>query len=44
MSLPLSRKRGAPVLQVKLYGDDGLLRESGTLVTDHNGKWCRCAD
>ena len=44
MSLPLSRKRGAPVLQVKLYGDDGLLRESGTVVTDHSGKWCRCAD
>ena len=44
MSLPLSRKRGAPVLQVKLYGDDGLLRESGTVVTDHSGKWCPCAD
>jgi hypothetical protein len=44
ISLPLSRKRRAPVLQVKLYGDDGLLRESGTLVTDHSGKWCRCAD
>lgn len=44
MSLPLSRKRGAPVLQVKLYGEDGLLRESGTVVTDRNGKWSRCAD
>ena len=44
MSLPLSRKRGAPVLQVKLYGEDGLLRESGTVVTDRSGKWSRCAD
>jgi len=44
MSLPLSRKRGAPVLQVKLYGDDGLLRESGTVTTDQNGKWSRCTD
>jgi hypothetical protein len=44
MSLPLSRKRGAPVLQVKLYGDDGLLRESGTVTTDQSGKWSRCAD
>ena len=44
MSLPLSRERGAPVLQVNLYGDDGSLRESGTLMPDQTGKWCRCAD
>jgi hypothetical protein len=44
MSLPLSRERGAPVLQVKLYGEDGLLRESGNMMTDHTGNWCRCAD
>jgi hypothetical protein len=44
MSLPLSRKRGAPVLHVKLYGDDGLLRESGTVTADPSGKWSRCAD
>jgi hypothetical protein len=40
MSLPSSRKRGAPVLQVNLYGDDGSLRESGTVMTDQTGKWC----
>jgi hypothetical protein len=44
VSLPLSRKRGAPVLQVNLYGEDGSLRESGTLMTDQSGKWCRCVD
>jgi hypothetical protein len=44
VSLPLSRERGAPVLQVNLYGDDGSLRESGTLMTDQSGKWCRCVD
>jgi hypothetical protein len=44
MSLPLSRKRGAPVLQVNLYGDDGALRESGTVIEDQSGKWRRCAD
>jgi len=44
MSLALSRKRGAPVLQVKLFGDDGLLRESGTVTTDQSGKWSRWAD
>jgi hypothetical protein len=37
MALALSRKRGAPVLQVKLFGDDGLLRESGTVTADP--KW-----
>jgi hypothetical protein len=44
MSFALSRERGAPVLQIDLYGDDGLLRESATLTTDPTGKWCRCAD
>jgi hypothetical protein len=44
MSLPLSRERGAPVLHVKRYGDEGSLRESATLMTDQTGKWCRCAD
>jgi len=44
MSLPLSRERGAPVLQVMLYGDDGGLRDSGTWTTDPQGKWIRCAE
>jgi hypothetical protein len=44
MSLALSRERGAPVLQINLYGDDGALRESATMTTDQDGKWRRCAD
>ena len=41
MSRPLSRERGAPVLQVSLYGDDGRLRDRGSWVPDQCGKWCR---
>ena len=45
MSLPLSRERGTPVLQVNLYGDDGGLKDSGTWIADRqHGKWRRCAD
>ena len=44
MSRPLSRERGAPVLQVNLYGGDGSLRESAALTNDPTGKWQRCAD
>ncbi len=44
MSLELSRERGAPVLQVSVYGDDGSLKESATLMTDPSGKWRRCAE
>ena len=44
MSLPLSRERGAPVLQVNLYGDDGGLQDSANMMTDQSGKWRRCAD
>jgi hypothetical protein len=43
MSGPLSRERGAPVLQVNLYGDDGGLRDRGTWMPDQHGKWCRSA-
>lgn len=41
MSGPLSRERGAPVLQVRLYGDDGRLRDCGSWMPDQYGKWCR---
>lgn len=44
MSLPLSRKRGTPVLQVSIYREDGQLKESGLWMTDPDGKWRRCAD
>jgi len=43
MSRPLSRERGAPVLDVSLYGDDGRLRDRGSWVPDQHGKWCRDA-
>jgi len=39
----LSRERGAPVLQVNVYGDDGGLRDCGTWTPDQHGKWCRSA-
>ena len=41
MSRPLSRERGAPVLQVSIYGDDGGLRDRGSWIPDQQGKWCR---
>ena len=41
---PLSRERGAPVLQVSLYGEDGELRDRGSWMPDQHGKWCRDAD
>jgi hypothetical protein len=41
ISRPLSRECGAPVLQVRLYGDDGGLRDSGAWMPDQCGKWCR---
>ena len=43
MCRPLSRERGAPVLQVSLYGDDGGLRDRGSWMPDQHGKWCRDA-
>jgi hypothetical protein len=43
VSRPLSRKRGAPVLQVSRYGDDGGLQDRGSWMPDQHGKWCRDA-
>ena len=43
MCRPLSRERGAPVLQVSLYGSDGELRDRGSWMPDQHGKWCRDA-
>ena len=42
MSLGLSRERGAPVLQVNSYGEDGVLKETGHWTADRDGKWGRC--
>jgi hypothetical protein len=44
MSLPLSRERGAPVLQVNSYAEGGELTDAGFWVSDHEGGWRRCAD
>ena len=41
MCRPLSRDRGAPVLQVSLYGSDGELQERGSWVPDQHGRWYR---
>lgn len=43
MSLPLSRERGSPVLELKYYREHGL-RESGRWVIDRDAKWSRCTD
>jgi hypothetical protein len=43
-SLNLSRERGAPVLQVSRYGDDGTIEASGCWLADQKGTWHRCAD
>jgi len=44
MSLELSRERGAPVLQVNRYTEDGGLDESGRWIADPHGLWSRCTD
>lgn len=44
MSLPSSRERGTPVLQVSLYAEDASLQDSGSWTTDPRGNWNRCAD
>jgi hypothetical protein len=43
MSLPLSRERGAPVLMVRLYNEEGEVMDSGTWRYQL-GSWSRCAD
>ena len=44
MSLPLSRERGAPVLTVSKYSEQGSLQEAGQWTVDREGNWRRCAD
>jgi hypothetical protein len=43
MSLSLSRERGAPVMQVDIYDEDGL-KDSSSWAPDRDGTWRRCAD
>ena len=42
MSLPLSRERGVPVLQVDQHDEHGELKDSGTWMVDPEGAWRRC--
>ena len=44
MSMPLSRKRGTPVLQVCLYNNDGSLKDSDSWTTDPEGTWQRSGE
>jgi len=43
MLLPLSRERGAPVLQVDVYDEDGPT-QSGLWMIARDGKVSRCSD
>jgi hypothetical protein len=43
MSMPLSRQRGAPVVQVDLYSDDGST-DSGLWTPSSDGGWRRCVN
>jgi len=42
LSLERSRERGRPVLEVRSYGDDGLLEESATWLRTRADQWERC--
>jgi hypothetical protein len=44
ISLPQSRERGAPVLQVDVYNEVGEMLEAGRWLPDHHGRWRRCAE
>src|SRR5579862_8567270 len=41
MSMPLSRERGSPVLEMKHYQGDGL-KETAYWVVDRQANWQRC--
>ncbi len=42
LSLERSRERGRPVLEVRSYGEDGLLEESAAWVCTRADQWERC--
>ena len=44
MSLALSRERGAPVIVVRQYNEDGEVTDSATWRFDATGTWTRCHD
>ena len=41
LSVALSRERGAPVLEVDLFDENGEHKDSGTWDVDEEGKWRR---
>ncbi|MGH8142182.1 MAG: hypothetical protein ACREU2_06670 [Steroidobacteraceae bacterium] len=43
MSMPLSRERGSPVVQMTYYREHGL-RETGVWFIDREAKWHRCVE
>ena len=43
MSLSLSRERGAPVMLVDIYDEEGL-KESSSWAPDRDGAWERCPE
>jgi hypothetical protein len=44
MSLPLSRLRGKPVLQVSFYGAEGQLKDTGFWAPGQQATWQRCTE
>jgi hypothetical protein len=44
MSLPLSRVRGKPVLQVSFYGADGQVEDAGFWAPGQEATWQRCTE
>jgi hypothetical protein len=43
MSLPLSRERGSPVLEMRSYREDGL-KETANWLVDRHAHWQRCIE
>jgi hypothetical protein len=43
VSLPLSRERGMPVMEVRRYDEHGNVEDSGTWVRVRSDEWQRCA-
>jgi hypothetical protein len=43
LSLALSRECGSPVLDVRVYHEDGAIADSDCWLVDQDGKWRRCA-
>ena len=43
MSLALSRECGSPVLEVRIYREDGSPEDSDCWLVDQDGNWRRCA-